>query len=55
MKTFDISASATAQNYTPQIERFIVGNTIYVIEYLSDYDSLPNVVDTWRDMVAYSG
>lgn len=55
MKIFDISALQAAQNYTPQIERFMYNSSIYIIEDLSDYDNLPPEVLNWRELVAYSG
>lgn len=55
MITFDVSAAISAQNHSPQIERFIVGNVIYVVEYNSDYDSLPSIANSWRNLMACNG
>jgi len=44
MQTFALSQVQAAQDYRPQIERFITSDAIYVIETLADYLSPPDVI-----------
>lgn len=54
MKTFDLNQIQQAQDYRPQIERFIT-DKIYVIEYIIDYESLPASVKEIRQLLASQG
>ena len=54
MKIFTKDKITEAQNYTPQIERFI-DDKIYIIETLGDYDTLPENIKLWRLLMAQSG
>lgn len=55
MKIYTSSETQLAQDHSPQIERFIYNGSIYIVEYLSDYDMLPADVIAWRELIAYSG
>ena len=55
MKIYTSSETQLAQDHSPQIERFIYNGSIYIVEYLSDYDMLPDAVISWRELIAYSG
>lgn len=54
MRIFELSDIAAAQAHRPQLERFIY-DAIYVVESTADYETLPEVVKGWMDMVANSG
>lgn len=49
MRTFDISQTQAAQDWRPQLERFIRDGSIIVVETLADYDDLPASV---QEMIA---
>lgn len=45
MKTFTLGEIQEAQDWRPQIERFVMTDAIYVVEASSDYAVLPTSVD----------
>lgn len=49
MKTFTTSQTQAAQEWRPQLERFVSDGIIIVVETMADYDTLPIIV---QDMIA---
>jgi hypothetical protein len=54
MKIYELTKTAEAEAYKPQLERFFY-DKIYIVENLSDYDNLPIEVKNWRIAVADCG
>lgn len=49
MQTFNVSQTQAAQDWRPQLERFVRDGSIIVVEALADYDDLPAAV---QEMIA---
>lgn len=50
MKTYTTAQLQEAQDWRPQIERFVVDGAVYVVETPQDYAELPAVVQAMIDL-----
>lgn len=55
MKTFPINQIQQAQEWRPQLERFITSTTIYVVETPADYASLDPSVQSMISLLKQIG